>query len=76
MPNGGILRRSFSVAIALASFIGFSILSNNILRLLNVMDENIQQSVIRFVEFTIALILALYINFRIRLMRPETKITI
>ncbi|WP_250630315.1 phosphatase PAP2 family protein [Rhodoflexus caldus] len=75
MPNGGILRRSFSVAIALASFIGFSILSNNILRLLNVMDENIQQLVIRFVEFAIALILALYINFRIRLMRPEIKTT-
>lgn len=75
MPNGGVLRRSFAVAIALASFIGFSMLANNILRSLNVMDENFQQSVIRFVEFAIALTLALYINFKIRLMRPEIKTT-
>jgi membrane-associated phospholipid phosphatase len=75
MPNGGFLRRSFSVAIALTCFIGFSVLANNILLLLNVTDENFQQPIIRFAEFAIALIVALYVNFRMRLMRPEIKTT-
>lgn len=73
MPNGSFLRRSFSVAIALACFIGLSIVSNNILRLSDVRSENVQQHIIRFVEFAVALTVALYINVRLRLMRTEIK---
>ncbi|WP_448518956.1 phosphatase PAP2 family protein [Rhodoflexus sp.] len=73
MPNGNFLRRASSIAIAFASFIGFSLLSNNILRLLNVNDENIQQIIVRLVEFSLALVIALYVNKSIRLMRSERK---